>query len=223
MKQKLLQNIHQQYERRIHDLDYLQWMQQNSARYIAGICILALLLSSTVFLRTEKPSRLLQPTTQIQAETDRQIDVMTSIGATETVVDHQQQEEGLDVVQELSTTDLGKKLLTSCNPLCLLGYQAPSNGQLVYSYGLGYDQVYEDYRYHEEICYDKGDGTVYACIAGIVQTIQLDQQWQVGIETGEGLIRYSGLQECHRNVGDSVAAGDLIGFTRDKLYIQALR
>ncbi|MBQ2021807.1 MAG: hypothetical protein II211_05295, partial [Peptococcaceae bacterium] len=110
MKQKLLQNIHQQYERRIHDLDYLQWMQQNSARYIAGICILALLLSSTVFLRTEKPSRLLQPTTQIQAETDRQNDVMTSIGATETVVNHQQQEESLDVVQELSTTDLGKKL-----------------------------------------------------------------------------------------------------------------
>ena len=223
MKQKLLQNIHQQYERRIHDLDYLQWMQQNSARYIAGICILALLLSSTVFLRTEKPSRLLQPTAQIQAETDRQNDVMTSIGATETVVDHQQQEESLDIVQELSTTDLGKKLLASCNPLCLLGYQAPSNGQLVYSYGLGYDQVYEDYRYHEEICYDKGDGTVYACIAGIVQTIQLDQQWQVGIHTGEGLIRYSGLQECHRNVGDSVAAGDLIGFTGDKLYIQALR
>jgi septal ring factor EnvC (AmiA/AmiB activator) len=56
-----------------------------------------------------------------------------------------------------------------------------------------------------------------------VQTVQLDQQWQVGIQTGEGLIWYSGLQECHRNVGDSVAAGDLIGFTGDKLYIQALR
>ena len=58
---------------------------------------------------------------------------------------------------------------------------------------------------------------------GLVQTVQLDQQWQVGIQTGEGLIWYSGLQECHRNVGDSVAAGDLIGFTGDKLYIQALR
>ena len=221
MKRNILQNIHQQYEQRMHDLDYLQWMQQNSARYIAGTCILALLLSSTVLLRVDKP--LTQSTTQVQAEMDEKNDLMTSIGAKESVVDNQQVEKALDVVQEISTSDLDEKVLAACNPLYLSGYQAPSNGQLVYPYGLGYSQVYEDYRYNKEICYENGDGTVHACLAGMVHTVQLDQQWQLEIQSAEGLIRYSGLQECYKDVGDFVVTGDLIGFAEDKLYIQALQ
>ena len=222
MKRNILQNIHQQYEQRMHDLDYLQWMQQNSARYIAGICILALLLSSTVLLQVDKP--ITQSTTQVQAETNTKNDLMTGIGVKESVVDNQHVEEIQGVVQEISTpTDLDKKILAACNPLHLSGYQAPSNGQLVYPYGLGYNQVYEDYRYHKELCYEKGDGTVHACLAGVVHMVQLNQQWQLEIQSAEGLIRYSGLQVCYKNVGDFVAAGDLIGFAEDKLYIQALQ
>ena len=107
------------------------------------------------------------------------------------------------------------------NPLYLSGYQAPCSGMLIYNYGLGYDPVYEDYRYHRELCYEKGSGAVYACIDGKVHTIDLDRYWQLAIESNESIVWYSGLQNCHKTIGALVVAGELVGTAEEKVYIQA--
>ena len=107
------------------------------------------------------------------------------------------------------------------NPLYLSGYQAPCSGMLIYNYGLGYDPIYEDYRYHRELCYEKGDGAVYACIDGKVHTINPDWYWQLAIESNESIVWYSGLQNCYKTIGALVTAGELIGTTEGKVYIQA--
>ena len=91
---------------------------------------------------------------------------------------------------------------------------------LVYNYGLGYDPVYEDYRFHDAICYDSGNGPAFACVDGIVAQVQMEQHWQIAIQTQRGILKYSGLDACTATVGSAVAAGEQIGTAKEKLYIQ---
>ena len=98
----------------------------------------------------------------------------------------------------------------------------PADGTLQYEYGLGYDAVYEDYRFHHEICYGAGDGDVYACVDGTITAVQMDQQWQISIQCEDGMVRYAGMDTCMVHPGDSVIAGQTIGTANTCVSIQAL-
>lgn len=221
---RIVQSIHQQFFERMHNLDYLQWMQQNSARYVMGICVLAVLLSATVLWR------------QAPVEADK--DVAYSYNPMEATVSttkepdiasvEQQSIDWNEAVEEVLPEKVVeentiKKEPTYLNPLHLPGYQAPSSGMLQYNYGLGYDPVYEDYRFHNEICYAAGDGTVFACVSGAVTAMQMDQHWQLAIETQRGTVWYAGLESCNVAVHESVIAGQTIGSADNRIYIQAVK
>lgn len=240
-----LQNIYRQFDRRMHDLDYLQWMQRNSSRYTAGICILAVLFSVSVLWQSEnQPERkTVQPAQQyVNPAMGDDISAMQEL-SNEVVQesDLQQKTQNEELSGELfeqtaeveaptekthQTTEQNQTLsqeVSYRNPLHLPGYQAPSSGMLVYNYGLGYDPVYEDYRYHRELCYARGDGAVYACIDGVVSEVQLDRRWQLVLQTEKGKVQYRGLASCTVEKGTVVSAGEQIGTAEENIYIQAIK
>ena len=97
----------------------------------------------------------------------------------------------------------------------------PCEGVLQYSYGIGYDAQYQDYRFHEEYCYQMKNPAVYAVAAGLVQEIRKEDGWTVIVQTDTYHISYRGLRECAVRVGETLAAGQTIGACDTYLYIKA--
>lgn len=249
-KPQLLQNVHRQLHRRIYDLDYLQWMQRNSIRYTVGICILAILLSAAVVWRqndfiTDEAERYsyspadyaVQPQvlTQPPVNTASQIEIEKGIAAADDEgsnlqfveqTEQNQEEENEQNEQESEGSAIKESAAPEYvyfDPMNLSGYQAPCSGRILHHYGVGYDPIYEDYRFHSALCYDVDSGEVHACVDGIVTQIQMNQQWQIVLQSAEGLVQYAGLQGCTAIVGDTVKAGETIGTVDGLLYIQAVK
>lgn len=215
---KIIETLHQQFFERMHNLDYLQWMQQNSGRYFAGICILVVLLSATV-LWQQTPIETYKEIAYSPKMTEKTVSV---IDVYDMNVDAQQEQQLKDAEQTvLPNNDNHQNKPSYFNPLHLSGYQAPTSGMLQYNYGLGYDTIYDDYRFHNEICYATGDGTVFACMSGVIVEAKMDQHWQLAVQTKQGTIWYAGLQTCTVSENDNVIAGQIIGTTDGLLYIQA--
>ncbi len=235
-KPQLLQSIHQQFYMRMHNLDYLQWLEQNGMRYTAGICVMALLLSTAVLWKNhdEMTEKAIQPASRFTSYEEaigyEEIVESNLISAQQSVDTVTEVEGQTDVRKNIepNQTETGKgesheTAMTFMNPLHLSGYQAPCSGMLLYNYGLGYDAVYEDYRYHRELSYEKGNGTIYACVNGTVSFVDMAQQWQVAIQSAQGTIWYAGLSTCDSSVGTIVKAGTQIGTTNGNVYIRAVR
>lgn len=109
------------------------------------------------------------------------------------------------------------------NPTQLNGFTAPCQGQLLYAYGVGYDPIYEDYRFHDGLCYRADGEVVTAATAGTVQSIVLEQQPQIIVQFGAHTIHYSGLQTCEVQTGDTLTAGQPLGTAGAYFYITAYR
>ncbi len=220
----MIQSVHQQFFERMHNLDYLQWMQQNSARYMAGICVLAVLLSQMV-LWEQKPTETAPDVAYSYSPVEATGSAAEALdfAAAETQPRQLHEAEKEVLPENIVAEDTAKKEPVYLNPLHLAGYQAPSGGMLQYNYGLGYDPVYEDYRFHNDICYAAGDGPVFACVDGVITAVQMDQHWQLAIETQRGTVWYAGLESCNVAVHESVIAGQAIGSADNRLYIQAVK
>lgn len=233
----LFQTIHQQFYRRMHDLGYLQWMQQNHARYIGGICILATLFSVSAYT-FHNTQRQIAPNTAAQyavhadvnqmASQEAAVDVDSLQAKAKIMQDETIEHDTIVIQNELQSDTIEETQFSNdekphyLNPLHLSGYQAPCSGMLQYNYGLGYDAVYDDYRFHREICYGAGDGVVFACIDGVIAAVQMDEHWQLAIETTQGIVWYAGLVTCDVEIGDTITAGMKIGTAEAQVYIQAI-
>ena len=223
---QMLHNIHHQFFERMHNLDYLQWLQLNGMRYTASICILALMLSTATLWQSQdwpmgdEPKMVSQTENFENTEGQEDVSVPQSFNTvSEAEVSSAVGQESNTVHQEAASYET---IFTYVDPLQLSGYQTPSSGPLLYSYGLGYDPIYEDYRYHREVCYEKGDGMVRACIDGEVRGVNLDQHWQLEIQSDQKVIRYAGLYTCDVSDGSIVKAGMPIGTTDNHIIIQAV-
>lgn len=230
----MLQNMHDRFFHRMHDLDYLQWLQRNGIRYMGCICLLTMLFSASVYVVQGSASELaIMSAVQSGNETaeipSAALDVETGIA------DAKQQIAGAvadNKEKNSANADTGltdpvhsekKQVPEYRNPLHLPGYQAPVNGMLQYNYGLGYDAVYNDYRFHKEICYDMGNGDVLACVDGVIGDIQMNQHWQLALQIENGIVWYRGLQSCDVAAGDAVTVGQKIGTADSNVYIQAMK
>ena len=231
-KIRFVESVHRQFFQRMHDLDYLQWMQRNGVRYVGAICLFAALFSVSVYmLQTESNQPVIVSNAGVRDGDAKNPDFQHKTAKPEeqhAVSDVEQIVPPAIVADDLQNVSKPDMLLESkseektvyLNPLHLSGYQAPCGGMLVYNYGLGYDPVYEDYRFHDAICYDSGNGPAFACVDGIVAQVQMEQHWQIAIQTQRGILKYSGLDTCTATVGSAVAAGEQIGTAKEKLYIQ---
>lgn len=103
----------------------------------------------------------------------------------------------------------------------LSGFTVPCSGELVYGYGVGYDPIYDDYRFHDALCYQAEKAEALAAADGIVQFVDLDEPWQVTLQCGNYQIYYGGLQSCSITAGDSVIGGQSIGIGGKYLMVKA--
>ena len=147
-KPHFLQTMHKQFYPRMHNLDYLQWLEQNGMRYTAGICVMALLLATAVLWKNhdEMTEKAIQPASRFTSYEKNvgyeEIAESNQISAQQSVDTVTEVEDPNNVGQSIepNQTETGKgesheTAMTFMNPLHLSGYQAPCSGMLLYNYG----------------------------------------------------------------------------------------
>lgn len=256
------------------DLDYLQWLQQNSRIHLIGMTILTFLVVLSICLFYTNPWQPQQDSISFfaehdsdetaaeqdasedqQAEAEPQDDTALSdseqkqqaaapLPAKDTTANvddtskdaianqqteqedaalksqHEQEMQQVPATEQ-SAAEQTEQAPTVQNPMQVNGFTAPCRGTLLYSYGVGYDPVYEDYRFHDSLCYQADGETVVAATAGTVQTVALEQQAQLIVQCGNNSICYNGLQSYDVQVGDTLTAGQPIGTAGMYLYVKA--
>ncbi len=105
----------------------------------------------------------------------------------------------------------------------LSGFTAPCSGKMLYGYGVGYDTIYDDYRFHDAVCYKADGAEVLAAADGVVYNVDLNSQWQLTLQCGAYQIRYQGLQSCTVTTGEAVIGGQTLGTAGEYLMVQAVR
>ena len=227
---RYLDNIHEKLFRRMHDLDYLQWMQRNSGRYIAGAAILALLVMTALYPKeTTWQSGNWQMTDNQpafqniaqEAEEIEQSQLAEQYKTDGNISDSIMKERDTESIGNIQPEPQQKEAMPDyIDPLQLRGYIAPVNGPLQYGYGLGYDAIHEDYRFHTDVCYGMGDGDVRACASGIITQVVLTEQWEIMIRCEGNTIQYTGLDYCSVQNGNTVTAGEKIGEAKGNIFVQ---
>lgn len=246
---QMIQNVHQQLFQRSYDLDYLQWMQRNVKHYTIGIALLTLLLSVSIF-STQHQEKLhlyqnvanqpaFQETTQTteqssdetaydqrgaakESESDATLAQINTAEQSQHIVESEQEEQLEDTALSEEPLAAEKtKRVEYQNPMEFSDYLPPTNGQLEQEYGLYYNKIYKDYRFHTTLCYTAGDGCVVSCSSGTVTQIQLADTWQVALQTHEGTIWYNGLDSCTVSLGTQLTAGTQLGTATGIVSIQA--
>ena len=102
-------------------------------------------------------------------------------------------------------------------------FTAPCSGAMLYGYGVGYDPICADYRFHDAVCYQADGSDVLAVTAGVVQQTDMQGDWQMMLRCGDYQLRYRGLQSCTVAAGDMVTAGQIVGTAGEALYVQAVK
>ncbi len=104
----------------------------------------------------------------------------------------------------------------------LSGFATPCSGELVYRYGIGYDPVYDDYRFHDAVGYRADGAEALAVADGVVQAVDLSGEWQLVLNCGQYQVRYQGLQTCGVSKGTAVTGGQNIGTADNYLCVQVI-
>lgn len=101
----------------------------------------------------------------------------------------------------------------------------PVSGEILTSYGWGYNQALEDWRFHSGIDLLPGDNEqVLAMEAGNVTALYLDPEWGwvAEIEHAPDFIaRYAGFDKILVSAGDTVERGDVIGTVGESAALEA--
>lgn len=244
---------------RKHDLNYLQWLQQNAQFYLTGMTILTFFIVLTFcvcFFQPWQPEKSIalwheddsdqavaeQQKPERQTDIDAQQTEQRQVQQPAAVAQPTQQEQTQQPNQAKDTPapeqaptaqtaepEESEKLIQAdtVDPLILetqfAAFAEPCQGELLYGYGVGYDSLYDDYRFHDMLCYQADQGVVLAAVGGIVQRVQLEEPWQLLIQCGDYELRYRGLTSCDAAVGDTVTAGQAVGTAGALLYVQAVK
>ena len=102
-------------------------------------------------------------------------------------------------------------------------FTAPCSGAMRYGYGVGYDPICADYRFHDAVCYQAHGSDALAVTAGVVQQADMQGDWQMVLRCGDHQLRYRGLQSCAVAAGDAVTAGQIVGTAGEALYVQVVK
>lgn len=224
---QLLETVYRQLDHRIHDLDYLQWLQKNNVRYTLCIAVLVALLSASAVWEMEDSPEVEAPAANAAMVSDAIAGQQVPTLSVEEAAQPEKPQIDEAPIQpekvQAEVPESSPQQSTCFNPLHLAGYRAPCNGMLVYNYGLGYDPVYGDYRFHKELCYEQGDGVVFSCVDGVIAEVQLGEQWQLTVQTENGAVQYRGLVSSVAGQGTAVRAGEQIGTAEGNVYIRAIK
>ena len=105
----------------------------------------------------------------------------------------------------------------------LSGFHVPCSANLVYGYGIGYDPYYEDYRFHDAVCYQANSATIFAVADGVVQHAEENSDWQLILRCDGYQICYQGLQTCTVSTGQQITGGQPVGKAGDILLVKAVQ
>lgn len=233
---------------RKYDLDYLQWLQKNARTYIIGLSILTFFVvvsicmyfepwqpqSSVTFWNTTDSDQAVaeqqipkdnrtemqqQDNTAIKNETDITRQNMSEADTAR--VDESAAQQPADSTGDTAIEPQTVDLLTLQNTLP--GFTVPCSGKLVYRYGPGYDAIYDDYRFHDALCYQADGAEALAAADGVVQSIDINSEWQVTLRCGAYQLCYKGLQTCVVHEGDTIIGGQTIGTAGERLYVKVIQ
>lgn len=232
---------------RKYDLDYLQWMQKNARTYMVGLSVLTffVVVSICMYFEPWQPQSSVafwnqndsdQAVAEQQIPEDGAAKVQQQADASikeETGTAQQRPDESAvkpadkPAVKQENTAENTAAQLQSVDLLqlknTLPGFTVPCGGNLAYSYGLGYDPIHDDYRFHDALCYQADGAEILAAADGVVQNIDFSSEWQLTLHCGPYQIRYKGLQTCTVGEGDAVIGGQPIGIAGEWLYVKVMQ
>lgn len=213
------------------DVDYLHWLQKNTKSYwvIMGLIVFLLGLNGYYYWQ-ERSDPIAEESVQQKVEepgmTEEQLVVESPLMALEDTVQPPAAEMQVEVEEETPVPQGAVPELPAqeyVDPLSLEGYQIPCSGKLVSSFGLSFDEIYGDYRYHQGVSYQPAGEQVVAVLAGrVINSYSENGIQKLVIDDGEYQLIYHGLEQISVNVDDQVGAGEPIGSTGQLLTIEAL-
>lgn len=236
---------------RKYDLDYLQWLQKNARLYMAGLAALTLFIVVSWCLyfepwqpgknlafwenesdqavaeqqvpedvkNSEEPEQIEEPPERSSAELQKQPETILPEEQNIREPDYKEAEpenlpEPALAGQILDAAELEKQLPVVTRPC---------DGEEVYRYGIGYDPIHDDYRFHDAACYQAKGCEVYAMADGIVQSADLNSQWQIVLQCGNYQIRYQGMHTLEIPPGTAVTGGQKLGTAGEYLTVQTMK
>lgn len=213
------------------DVDYLHWLQKNTKSYwvIMGLIVFLLGLNGYYYWQERaKPiaEESAQPKVEEQGIAGEQPVVESPLMVLENTVQPPVAETQVEVEEETPVPQGAVPELPAqeyVDPLSLEGYQIPCSGKLVSSFGLSFDEIYGDYRYHQGVSYQPAGEQVVAVLSGrVINSYSENGVQKLVIDDGEYQLIYHGLEQISVNVDDQVGAGEPIGSTGQLLTIEAL-
>lgn len=228
---------------RKYNLDYLLHLQKNARLYMVGLSLMAFFMAvslclylepwepknSTAFWTQNNSDQVIAEQAQQNAEPDlaKKQEVETQNRKTEAM---NQQEPVLESVKEQQRETLAKEVPAdeTAKPQAvdlrqIAGVTAPCKGSLLYGYGIGYDSLYDDYRFHDAICYQADGADIFAVADGVVKQADTSASWQIILQCGQYQVAYQGVQNCTVTSGEKVTAGQIIGTAGTTLCVKAVK
>lgn len=134
-----------------------------------------------------------------------------------------QSEENKNAVPFLFTPDEEEKEMT-VDPLLLPGYQSPCQGKIVGTFGMGYDLIYNDYRYHDRLTYQPSQQDILAVWDGMIaDVIDEEGNGQVVLQNEQYLVTYQGLTTITAAAGDTVTKGQVLGTAKEQFTVKVVQ
>ena len=84
-------------------------------------------------------------------------------------------------------------------------------------------QDYDDYRFHDAICYQADGADIFAVADGVVKQADAGASWQIILQCGQYQVAYQGVQNCTVTSGEKVTAGQIIGTAGTTLCVKAVK
>lgn len=212
-----------------YNLNYFIQLQKNARLYMIGLSIVAFFMAVSLCLQIEywKPKNDVtfleqNKSNQVIAETQNKSESASEFQPVQQAAKDEKKTE--EMVSKIETVNLAtSEKQDTVNLQQISDFVSPCSEEPIQEYGLGYNLVYDDYRFCDETGYHADHTEFFSVAEGFVKQIDWEADWPLILQCGEYQVLYRGMQTCNVNIGESVTAGQIIGISGEYLYVKVIQ